>query len=250
MTDPVVLLSTGDVVGPTSATDGTMVLFDGTTGKKIKGNNAVVTAQGLALLDDVDATANRATIGLDQVNNTTDANKPVSTAQQTAINAKANKGANSDITSITGLTTALSVLQGGTGVTSSTGAGSNVLNSSPAFAGVPTAPTAAAGTNSTQVATTAFVRTATLFSGVKAQNGCVIMPDGVILQWGRTEGTANVVSFPAAFPVACYSVIATPISAVDRGAYDYGQVSSISSTGFGLNPYSSRPPACWFAVGV
>ncbi|WJM94086.1 hypothetical protein QDY63_14815 [Pseudomonas brenneri] len=91
MTDPVVLLSTGDVVGPNSATSGTMVLFDGTSGKKIKGNNAVVTAQGLALLDDVDAAANRATIGLNQVNNTSDLNKPVSTAQQAALNTKADK---------------------------------------------------------------------------------------------------------------------------------------------------------------
>jgi hypothetical protein len=94
-----------------------MVLFDGTSGKKVKGNNAVVTAQGLALLDDADAAANRATIGLNLVNNTSDINKPVSTAQQTALDAKANKGVNSDITRITGLTTALSVPQGGTGVT-------------------------------------------------------------------------------------------------------------------------------------
>ena len=117
MANPVVLLSTGDVIGPNSSVDGTMVLYDGTSGKKIKGNNAVVTPQGLALLDDIDAASNRATIGLGNVNNTSDINKPVSTAQQTALDTKANKGANSDITSITGLTTALSVAQGGTGVT-------------------------------------------------------------------------------------------------------------------------------------
>lgn len=91
MTDPVVLLSTGDVVGPNSSTDGTMVLFDGTSGKKLKGNNAVVTAQGLALLDDVDAAANRATIGLGNANNTSDLNKPISTATQTALDLKVAK---------------------------------------------------------------------------------------------------------------------------------------------------------------
>ena len=91
MTDPVVLLSTGDVIGPNSSTDGTMVLFDGTSGKKLKGNNAVVTAQGLALLDDVDAAANRATIGLNNINNTSDANKPISTAAQTALDLKVSK---------------------------------------------------------------------------------------------------------------------------------------------------------------
>jgi hypothetical protein len=43
----------------------------------------------------------------------------------------AKSGANSDITSLTGLTTPLSVAQGGTGVTASTGSGNNVLSTSP-----------------------------------------------------------------------------------------------------------------------
>ena len=65
MSDPVVLLSTGDVVGPAGGvTDNSMVLFSGTSGKLIKGNNAVVTAAGLALLDDVNAAAQRTTLGL------------------------------------------------------------------------------------------------------------------------------------------------------------------------------------------
>jgi hypothetical protein len=46
----------------------------------------------------------------------------------------AKSGANSDITSITGLTTALTVAQGGTGVTTSTGSGANVLGTSPTIA--------------------------------------------------------------------------------------------------------------------
>ena len=65
MSDPVVLLSTGDVVGPAGGvTDNSMVLFSGTSGKLVKGNNAVVTAAGLALLDDVNAAAQRVTLGL------------------------------------------------------------------------------------------------------------------------------------------------------------------------------------------
>ena len=65
MSDPVVLLSTGDVVGPAGGvTDNSMVLFSGTSGKLIKGNNAQVTVAGLALLDDVDAAAQRTTLGL------------------------------------------------------------------------------------------------------------------------------------------------------------------------------------------
>ena len=58
-------------------------------------------------------------VGLGNVDNTSDANKPVSTATQTALDLKANLA-------------------------------------SPALTGTPTAPTAAAGNNSTQVATTAY----------------------------------------------------------------------------------------------
>ena len=54
------------------------------------------------------------------------------------------------------LNTALAVTSGGTGVTTSTGSGSNVLSASPTFTGAPIAPTAASGTNTTQVATTQF----------------------------------------------------------------------------------------------
>lgn len=124
MSDPVVLLSTGDVVGPAGGvTDNSMVLFSGTSGKLIKGNNAVVTSAGLALLDDVNAAAQRVTLGLGNVDNTSDINKPISTATQTELNLKA-------------------------------------TIASPTFTGTPTAPTASAGTNTTQLATTAFVTTA------------------------------------------------------------------------------------------
>jgi hypothetical protein len=62
-------------------------------------------------------------VGLANVDNTTDANKPVSTATQTALNLKANLA-------------------------------------SPSLTGTPLAPTATTGTNTTQIATTAFVKTA------------------------------------------------------------------------------------------
>jgi hypothetical protein len=59
----------------------------------------------------------------------------------------------------------LAVARGGTGTTTSTGTGSNVLSASPAFTGTPTAPTATLGTNTTQLATTAFVASAVAASG-------------------------------------------------------------------------------------
>ena len=68
------------------------------------------------------------------------------------------------LTSCTGLpidggtTGTLPVARGGTGVTTSTGTGSTVLSASPTLSGTPTAPTAAAGTLTGQIANTAFVQ--------------------------------------------------------------------------------------------
>ena len=79
--------------------------------------------------------------------------------------------------------------------------------SSPAFTGVPTGPTATAGTATTQLATTAFVTAgvgASVTSSGSNVNGYYrIWSDGYIEQWGRTvaSGTssANVQVFPLAF---------------------------------------------------
>jgi hypothetical protein len=51
----------------------------------------------------------------------------------------------------------VSVAQGGTGVTTSTGTGSTVLSASPALTGSPTAPTQSVSDNSTKIASTAYV---------------------------------------------------------------------------------------------
>ena len=58
---------------------------------------------------------------------------------------------------VAGTTGTLSVDRGGTGVTTSTGTGNVVLSASPTFTGVPLSTTAAADTNTTQLATTAYV---------------------------------------------------------------------------------------------
>jgi hypothetical protein len=77
------------------------------------------------------------------------------TGASTAANARTNlgaaaSGANSDITSITGLTTALTVAQGGTGTTTSTGSGNVVLSTSPTLVTpVLGTPTSATLTNAT-----------------------------------------------------------------------------------------------------
>ena len=87
---------------------------------------------------------------------------------------------------------------------------------SPALTGTPTAPTAAAGTNTTQIATTAFVRLSSPAS--LASNGYQKLPSGLIIQWGKTSVTmpasgqlyGTIVTFPIAFPGGCLTANSTP----------------------------------------
>jgi microcystin-dependent protein len=97
---------------------------------------------------------------------------------------------------VVALTNPLAVTSGGTGVTTSTGSGSVVLGTSPILTspdlrGTPIAPTATVGTNTTQIATTAFV----LANGV---------PSGVILLW-----SGSVASIPTGW-LLCNGSSGTP----------------------------------------
>lgn len=86
----------GDVVGPASATADAPAVFNGTTGKLIKaGVFPVLSVAGLngAIASGALKTALalvKADVGLGSVDNTSDASKPVSTPQQTALDLKAN----------------------------------------------------------------------------------------------------------------------------------------------------------------
>jgi len=99
---------------------------------------------------------NKAAVGLSNVDNTSDANKPVSTATQTALNLKADLA-------------------------------------SPTLTGVPAAPTAAPGTNTTQLATTAFVQAAVTGGGVPDASTIV---KGIIQLAGDLAGTATSPTVP------------------------------------------------------
>jgi len=95
-------------------------------------------------------------LGLNHVDNTSDLNKPISTATQTALDAKAPLA-------------------------------------SPGFTGVPTAPTAAAGTNTTQIATTAFVNAAL---ATAAAPDATTTLKGRIQLAGDLSGTAEAPTVP------------------------------------------------------
>ena len=87
------------------------------------------------------------------------------------------------------------------------------LKASPALTGTPTAPTAAAGTATTQIATTAFVMNAinAITSQGKivaynlAQNGYVKWDIGLILQWGLTESIATSTYITFTYPLSLTS---------------------------------------------
>ena len=242
MSDPVVLLSTGDVVGPAGGvTDNSMVLFNGTSGKLIKGNNAVVTAAGLAILDDVNAAAQRATLGLGTA---ATANVTTSATDTTAgrvmkvgdfgLGAAIGLGAANNIDQylrsgfytcdLVAGTLPAGVTSGGHLTVSGTGVGVAVqcfvpyftptrsfirtwvsptwtawveiaLTNSPAFIGTPTAPTASAGTNTQQLASTAFVQAAVGVGNVSSF-AMVTPPTG----WLKANGaTVNRATYAALF---------------------------------------------------
>lgn len=83
---------------------------------------------------------------------------------------------------------------------------------SPAFTGTPTAPTAALNTNSTQLATTAFLFNQFTATGQQnlSANGYQRLPGGLIIQWGTgitgAGGNAAAISFALTFPNNFFAV--------------------------------------------
>jgi hypothetical protein len=115
----------GVIIGPESVTAPAKILFkenseNGQHAISLVGQESVA---DITVLLPATAGTLALTSAISNIDNTSDAAKPVSTAQQTALDLKANLV-------------------------------------SPTFTGVPAAPTAAAGTDTTQVATTAFVKAA------------------------------------------------------------------------------------------
>ena len=97
-------------------------------------------------------------VGLSNVDNTSDANKPVSTATQTALNLKANLVSPTFTGTVSGITATM------VGLGAVTNESKATMFTSPTFTGTPLSITASVGTNTTQIATTAFVQSEILNS--------------------------------------------------------------------------------------
>jgi microcystin-dependent protein len=125
---------------------------------------------------------------------------------------------------VTGTTSLSGALTYG-GVTLSnsvTGTGSMALSASPTFTGVPAAPTAAAGTNTTQIATTAFVTQNAVLTGALVMWPTASAPSGYLI----CDGTAVSRTTYAAL----FAVIGTTFGAGD------------TTTTFNLPNYTNRMP--------
>jgi len=133
-------------------------------------------------------------VGLGNVNNTSDANKPVSTATQTALDFKAPLA-------------------------------------SPALTGIPTAPTAVSSTNTTQVATTAYVKSVVsdLTNGAGAAYDTLKeLQDLIIADEGAVSSLTTLVGTKA--PIASPTFTGT-VSGIDKTMVGLGNVDNTTDAG-------------------
>lgn len=110
---------------------------------------------------------------------------------------------------------------------------------SPAFSGIPTAPTPNISDNSTKIATTAFVKS--LFTASKQKNGWWKDGNtGIIRQWGEATVTNSngYVGLPISFPNACLSVQVTYLNNSSDPRYIY----SYEITDYNKNYFNIRIP--------
>jgi hypothetical protein len=94
-----------------------------------------------------------ASLGFSNIDNTRDINKPVSTAQQAALDLKANIESPTFTGTVSGITSTM------VGLGNVTNESKTTIFTNSALTGIPTAPTADSPTNTTQIATTQFVQT-------------------------------------------------------------------------------------------
>lgn len=107
---------------------------------------------------------------------------------------------------------------------------------SPAFTGIPTAPTPAVGTRTTQIMTTAMIGTE-FSSGTNWMR----LPGGKLIQWGSTAGPVGVfgglsIGFPISFAAGTAGLIGVVVSNGDAStSTDWVCASGKSTGGFIAN---------------
>jgi hypothetical protein len=116
---------------------------------------------------------------------------------------------------------------------------------SPALTGVPTASTAAAGTSTTQLATTAFVTLAE--TAVLQINGSQKFASGLVLQWGQAAAEATV-TFPIPFTTLYTVITQCKLAAGANPTQVY--LTAQSATSFTTGSSDSLPDGFnWIALG-
>jgi hypothetical protein len=121
-----------------------------------------------------------------------------------------------------------------------------------ALTGTPTAPTASTGTNTTQLATTAYANAiaggTTVPAVSKATNGYMKMANGLIIQWGYSSISA--VTFPITFPTACLNVNASSVAPITSNTWAEAGLANTSWSTSGCNlAIKDCSGATWIAIG-
>lgn len=174
---------------------------------------STASAAGGAIVNHIADKANphetsKAQVGLGNVDNTSDAAKPVSTAQQTALNLKAPLVSPTFTGDPKAPTPATSDNDTSIATTAYVKAQGYAPIASPGFTGNPTAPTPTLGDNDTSLATTAFVQQAVANAPASASSALIVVngaaqdldntkPDGFLIGYRVTATTAiEGVTFP------------------------------------------------------
>jgi hypothetical protein len=86
-----------------------------------------------------------------------------------------------------------------------------------------------------------------------ATNGYVAFPSwlgGLVIQWGEGGVSGTGVTFPIAFPTACFNVQVSWSESVTGDSYsDWLGVHNVTTGGFTLNKGASSKKRFWFAIG-
>jgi hypothetical protein len=120
----------------------------------------------------------------------------------------------------------------------------SALFSSAALTGVPTAPTASVGTNSTQIATTAFVAGLSSLLG----NGYYVAPNGWKIQWGLANPPGNLITFGTTSGTVAMTISAICATGIAGGAVQaWVDAGTLTSNAFKVNTTGGN--AFWIAIG-